>query len=189
MNELEKKHYKKEQIKRRWILTVFSSKWFSFPWIFKWRIKAYQKEFNIGNKPGIGQDVWIMRTHGLNGKIKIGDNVILSDHVFIDYSGNVTIEDGALLASGVKIESHYRDIDAYLAGKNINIPSSVLIREKAFIGTNAIILPPCKYIGKNSRIGAGAVVVSDVPDNAVVVGVPAKIVKYINFSEDEVNNE
>lgn len=181
--------YRRQQNICRLILSIFSSKWFSFPWTYKIRIKAYQKFFNIEENPIIEHDVWITRTHGLEGKIKIGNNVTLAKNVFIDYSGNVIIEDGVLLASGVKIESHYMDIDAYLAGKNINIPSSVLIREKAFIGTNAIILPPCKYIGKNSRIGAGAVVVSDVPDNAVVVGVPAKIVKYINFSEDEVNNE
>jgi acetyltransferase-like isoleucine patch superfamily enzyme len=184
MNEIEK--YKKEQTKRRWILTIFSSKWFSFPWTFKWRIKAYQKHFNIGNKPGIGRDVWITRTHGLNGKIEIGDNVTLSDYVFIDYSGNVTIKNGVIIGSGVKIESHYNDIDAYLEGKDVHIPSSIVIEEKAFIGVNALILPPCKYIGKNSRIGAGAVVINDVPDNAVAVGVPAKVVKYIVACETEV---
>lgn len=77
------------------------------------RIKAYQKFFNIEENPIIEHDVWITRTHGLEGKIKIGNNVTLAKNVFIDYSGNVIIEDGVLLASGVKIESHYRDIDAY----------------------------------------------------------------------------
>lgn len=179
--------YRRQQNIRRWILSIFSSVWFSFPWSYKIRIKAYQKHFNIGKNPIIEHDVWITRTHGLEGKIEIGNNVTLAKNVFIDYSGNVIIEDGVILAAGVKIESHYRDIDAYIGGKNINIPSSILIRKKAFIGTNAIVLPPCKYIGKNSRIGAGAVVVKDVPDNAVVVGVPAKVVKYIDVRDNDDN--
>lgn len=179
------KQYKKEQKIRRLILTVFSSKWFSFPSTYKWRIRAYQKIFNIGLNPVIKNDVWITRTHGLNGTIKIGDNVTLADNSFIDYSGNVHIKDGVILASGVKIETHYHDLDAYIEGKKVFVPSGILIEERAFIGVNAIILPPCKYIGKNSRIGAGAVVVNDVPDNAVVVGVPAKVVKYINTTKDE----
>jgi acetyltransferase-like isoleucine patch superfamily enzyme len=38
-------------------------------------------------------------------------------------------------------------------------------------------------IGKNSMVGAGAVVTADVPDNAVVVGVPARITRYISAKE------
>ena len=45
------------------------------------------------------------------------------------------------------------------------------------IGAGAIILPKVK-IGSNVTIGAGTVVTKDVPDNAVVVGVPGKIIKY-----------
>lgn len=172
------KAYRKEQNIRRLVLTIFSSKWFSFPWTFKWRIWAYQRFFNIGKNPAIEHDVWITRTHGLEGSIKIGDNVTLAKNTIIDYSGGVIIEDNVIIASGVKIESHCNDFESLLKGENINIPNSVIIKEGAFIGVNAVIIPPCSYIGKNSRIGAGAVVVKDVPDNAVVVGVPAKVVKY-----------
>ena len=51
------------------------------------------------------------------------------------------------------------------------------------IGTNATILPKIK-IGKNVIVGAGTVVTKDVEDNAVVVGIPGKIIKYseaLNF--------
>ena len=59
------------------------------------------------------------------------------------------------------------------------MPTKLVIRERAYIGSRAIILDSCNYIGKNARIGAGAVVTKDVPDNAVAVGVPAKVVKFI----------
>lgn len=172
--------YRKEQNKRRLILAIFSSKWFSFPKTYKWKLRAYKKHFNMGQNVGIGQNVWLLRTHGLKGNIKIGDNVALADNVFIDYSGDVVIESGVKIAAGVKMESHYRDLEAYNRGKDVNIPTKLVIREKAYIGVNAVILASCNYIGINARIGAGAIVVKDVPDYAVAVGVPAKVVKYIS---------
>lgn len=45
------------------------------------------------------------------------------------------------------------------------------------IGSRAIILASCHYIGKHARVGAGAVVTHDVPDYAVVAGVPAKVIR------------
>lgn len=56
--------------------------------------------------------------------------------------------------------------------------NSLRIANGVFVGARAIVLSSCHYIGNNAIIGAGAVVTKDVPDNAVVVGVPAKIIKY-----------
>lgn len=53
-----------------------------------------------------------------------------------------------------------------------------VIGNKVYIATGAKILGPIN-IGNNVIIGANAVVVNDVPDNAVVAGIPAKIIKYI----------
>jgi len=54
-----------------------------------------------------------------------------------------------------------------------------IVKKGASIGSSATIL--CGVtIGKNAIVGAGAVVTKDVPDNTVVAGVPAKVVKNIN---------
>ena len=50
------------------------------------------------------------------------------------------------------------------------------------IGTNATVLPKVK-IGSNVVVGAGSVVTKDVPDNCLVVGVPAKVIKYIEIDK------
>ena len=55
---------------------------------------------------------------------------------------------------------------------------SVLIKQNAWIGANAIILPGVT-IGNNSVVAAGAVVTQDVPANAVVAGIPAKVIRKI----------
>lgn len=138
------------------------------------------KRYNAGEGLGVQYDVHISREHYLDGTIKIGNNVFLAKHVFIDYSGDVVIEDDVKIANGVIIQSHHRDLEACRNGKDVNIPSSIRICEGAYIGSRAIILDSCNSIGKYSRIGAGAVVTKDVPDYAVVVGVPAKVVKILN---------
>ncbi len=56
------------------------------------------------------------------------------------------------------------------------IKSDVYIGDNCYISTGVTILGPVT-IGKNVTIGAGAVVTKDIPDNVVVVGVPAKIIK------------
>lgn len=141
------------------------------------RIAAYRKRYAIGDGCHIGHNVMIDRHHFLNGSIKIGNHVLLCKNTHIDYSGNVVIEDNVKIAAGVTIESHHRDIDAYNEGKDVNIPTNIVIGEGAYIGLHVTILDSCNYIGKHSRIGAGAVVNKDIPDYSVAVGIPAKVVK------------
>lgn len=86
----------------------------------------------------------------------------------------------------------FRRIDRMVqAGKNCTIlpmvlfgkkrptdkDSTIQIGDNCYISTGAIILGPVT-IGNNVTIAAGAVVLKNVPDNAVVGGVPAKIIKY-----------
>ena len=66
--------------------------------------------------------------------------------------------------------------------KRINQSKSIFIGDHVWIGANAVILAG-KSIGSHSVVAAGAVVTKDVPDYAVVVGVPSKIIKY-RFSEE-----
>lgn len=146
----------------------------------KKRLKAYTKRYNMGKDCKIQYAVELCREHYLNGTIEIGNNVLLAKHVFIDYSGEVIIKNGVKLTNGVAIESHHRDLEAYNKGKDVNIGTKLIIEENAYIGTRAIILDSCNYIGKNARIGAGAVVTKDIPDNSVAVGVPAKVVRTID---------
>ena len=144
------------------------------------RNKAYTKRYNAGIDILVEQDVNISRQHYLDGKISIGNHVLIAKHVFIDYSGEVIIKDKVQLTNGVIIESHYHAFHSNpSASRNIIVPTKLVIEEDAVVGSRAIVLASCHYIGKHARIGAGAVVTKDIPDYAVAVGVPAKVIKFL----------
>ena len=66
------------------------------------------------------------------------------------------------------------------------MPKSVHLKKNSWIGAGAIVLPGIT-IGENSIVGAGSVVTKDVPNNTVVVGNPAKVIKKLE-SENERGN-
>ena len=73
---------------------------------------------------------------------------------------------------------HDNIIGDYVSIMNsVTLSGAVHVEEGTLIGSNAVIIQGIK-IGKNVIIGAGAVVVKDVPDNAVIVGNPGRIIKY-----------
>lgn len=144
------------------------------------RNSEYTNHYSMGKGCFVEYGVEFSRQHHLPGTLVIGNHVLFAKNVFIDYSGEVIIDDNVKFGAGVSIESHHRDLEAFKRGKDVNIPTQLHICENAYVGTHSIILDSCNYIGKHARIGAGAVVTKDVPDYAVVVGVPAKIVKMLD---------
>ena len=156
----------------------YTSKWWETSASRRARRKdAYRKRYNMGEGCVVQYDVDLNREHYLEGSVKIGNHVLLAKHVFIDYSGELVIDDNVKLANGVIIETHHRDMEAFGQGKDVNIPTKLHVCEGAYVGSRAMIMSSCNYIGKHARIGAGAVVTKDVPDYATVVGVPARVVK------------
>lgn len=114
-----------------------------------------------------------------DGFISIGNNVGIS-HTNITSFAGVTIEDNVLIGSGVKIwdtDFHSVDYTYRRYSEDPDVKSApILIKEGAFIEACSIILKGVT-IGRNSVIGAGAVVTKNVPDNEIWAGNPAKFVK------------
>ncbi len=107
-------------------------------------------------------------------RVTFGKNVFINHSATFSASGGIEFMDGAMLAPGVKIATINHDFyerhTKYTYGK-------VTIGENAWIGMNATICPGVT-IGKYAIVAAGAVVTKDVPEYAVVAGVPAKVIKY-----------
>jgi len=125
----------------------------------------------IGDNSRIGTFVEIQKN------AFIGRNVKVSSHTFI--CEGVTIEDDCFIGHNVSfINDKYPRATA--AGGQLQTEADwkvvpTRVKRGASIGTSATIL--CGVtIGENAIVGAGSVVTKDVPDNAIVAGVPARIV-------------
>jgi len=121
---------------------------------------------NIGNNVSIGSGA-VVEHH-----VSIGNDVRIHSRAFIpEYS---VLQDGCWIGPDVVLTNSYHPQCAY-SKKCLKGP---VIKRNAKIGANATILPRV-VIGENSLVGAGAVVVSDVKPNSVVVGNPARVIKQI----------
>lgn len=108
-------------------------------------------------------------------RIKIGKRVFLNSNLLVMARGGITIEDDVQMAANVQILTNNHDPYE----RQLLTVKPVLIRKGAWIGAGATILPGIS-IGKHAIVGAAAVVTKDVPDYAIVVGNPAKVVKTLD---------
>ena len=120
-------------------------------------ISAIHPSAIVAKTASIGNGTVVAANAVINPSAEIGDNCIINTGATIDHDNciadNVHISPGANLAGNVSVGNC----------SHIGIGASII---------NGIV------IGQNATIGAGAVVTRNVPDNAVVVGVPAKVIKY-----------
>ena len=146
---------------------------------------------NIGGELGI----ILRRKFYKFAGVKIGKNVIIRENVFIYRPYNLELEDYSEIGVGGVISS----VKQIKVGRNVGIgpycavydnnhkmpktrgeenlvADPIVVGEGSWIGAHSVILKGVK-IGKNVTVGAGSVVNNNVPDNAIVLGNPARIIR------------
>lgn len=103
--------------------------------------------------------------------LTLGSGYINNDAT-IDCFEAITIGHGVAISSGVTI----RDSDNHAINGNAKVTAPIVIGDHVWIGLNATILKGVR-IGNGAVVAAGAVVTADVPENTLVGGVPAKVLK------------
>ncbi len=112
-------------------------------------------------------------------QIEIHPGATIASGVFIDHGAGLVIGETAIVEKGVML---YHGVTLGGTGKDTG-KRHPTVREGALISAHAQVIGPIE-IGAKAKVGAGAVVVSDVPSDVTVVGVPAKIVR-VHGRKDE----
>lgn len=110
-----------------------------------------------------------------DGKLSIGDNVFFNHNCSITCSESITIGSHCMFANNLVIIDHDHKIDERgVTGALVSKP--IVIEDRVWCGANVTITKGV-HIGTGAVIAAGAVVTKDVPERAVVAGVPGKIIR------------
>ena len=112
-------------------------------------------------------------------QIEIHPGATIASGVFIDHGAGLVIGETAIVEKGVML---YHGVPLGGTGKDVG-KRHPTVREGALVSAHAQVIGPIE-IGAKAKVGAGAVVVSDVPSDVTVVGVPAKIVR-VHGKKDE----
>nr|WP_274960648.1 DapH/DapD/GlmU-related protein [Bifidobacterium crudilactis] len=108
--------------------------------------------------------------------LSLGKDVFINRGVVLVDLGGITIEDHVLIGPHAALLTVNHPLDP--KHRRGLIVKAITIKRNAWIGANATILQGVT-VGENSVVAAGATVTRDVPDNTVVAGVPAKVIKTI----------
>ena len=112
-------------------------------------------------------------------QIEIHPGATIASGVFIDHGAGLVIGETAIVEKGVML---YHGVPLGGTGKDVG-KRHPTVREGALVSAHAQVIGPIE-IGAKAKVGAGAVVVSDVPSDVTVVGIPAKIVR-VHGKKDE----
>jgi carbonic anhydrase/acetyltransferase-like protein (isoleucine patch superfamily) len=150
-------------------------------------------KYNLGDKTITitGDDYYIADSAIVVGSVRIGNNVsiwfnavVRADHGAIAIGDDSNIQDGAVL--------HSEEAFDIKIGRGVTVAHKAMlhgctINDNSMIGVNAVLLNGVN-IGKNCIIGAGALVLEHtiIPDNSLVIGAPAKVIRQVTQIEIEV---
>jgi len=142
---------------------------------------------HVGVNSAVGAGTWlnINDRNGAKDSIRIGNNCFIGRNNFVTVGHRVSFGDYCLTATNCAFVGSSHVIDdptlPYIT-TGVDVEAEILIGANCFFGYGAMVLGAVK-IGHGSVIGAGAVVLKDVPPFSVVIGNPAKVVKRYSFAK------
>lgn len=139
------------------------------------------ENFKIGYRNGGGFHGRIseLQVRDKNGIIKIGKNLATNNGIYLCSIKRIEIGNDVLIGSNVTIMDHNaHGVSPLKRRTSPGTPREVIIGDNVWLGNFVQILPGTQ-IGKNSIVGAGAVVKGLFPENCIIEGNPAKITKYL----------
>ena len=143
-----------------------------------------EKNIDIGYNVTIEKYVTLYSVEQYNrkmyaGKIKIGNNVYMNNNCNITAANSIIIHDNVVMAFNVScfdFNHNYEDLETPVKYSDLSVLGEIIISENCWIGMNVSIIGNV-HLGKNCIVGANSVVTKSFPENTVIAGIPAKIIK------------
>jgi acetyltransferase-like isoleucine patch superfamily enzyme len=138
----------------------------------------------VGSDVFVGAGAWlqVLPGPGGEGRIEIGDGTSLAGGCVLSSAASVRLGPRVLFARNVYVADHrhaFADGTRAVLDQGIEQVAEVTIGEGAWLGEN-VVVGPGVTIGRGAVIGANAVVLADVPERAVAVGAPARVVRHLD---------
>ena len=105
-----------------------------------------------------------------------GSGIYANSNLTLVDDGHIYIGDKVMFGPNVTVVTAAHPVEPGLRARGLQYNKDVYIGENAWIGAGAVILPGV-HIGRNAVIGAGSIVTADIPDNAVAVGNPCRVMR------------
>jgi acetyltransferase-like isoleucine patch superfamily enzyme len=125
---------------------------------------------------GVSFGAGVILNIGANAIVHIGNNVRITHYTLIGAQHSISIEDRAQVGEHCSIRDHEHDYSAPSMHGSALVCSPVIIGEDSWIGRGVAVLKGAR-IGAGAVVGANAVVRGDIPQDAIAVGVPARIIR------------
>jgi lipopolysaccharide O-acetyltransferase len=140
-----------------------------------------ERWISIGSEVFVGTGSYLQVLYGpeSHGTLRIGDGVSITGGCVLSAAVSVTLGRRVLLARNVYVADHrhaFEDTARAVLDQGVEQLAPVEIGDGAWLGQNVVVGPGVR-IGRGAVIGANSVVLSDVPDHAVAVGAPARVVR------------
>jgi len=139
-----------------------------------------ETSIRIGTDVWVGGNSWLQSLAADGGvTLEIGDGTSIVGNCVLSAARSVRIGKKVLFARGVYVSDHihrYDDTSRAVLDQGITRIEPVEICDGAWLGENVVVCPGVR-IGRGAVVGANAVVTEDVPDHALAVGAPARVVR------------
>jgi acetyltransferase-like isoleucine patch superfamily enzyme len=140
-----------------------------------------ERRIAIGSGVFVGAGSWLqtLEGHGDDVALEIGDGTAIAGTCVLSAAQSVRLGREVLMARNVYISDHihaYRDPTRAVLAQGVTRIEPVEICDGAWLGQNVVVCPGVR-VGVGAVVGANSVVIDDVPDHALAVGAPARVVR------------
>jgi acetyltransferase-like isoleucine patch superfamily enzyme len=150
-----------------------------------------EHRISIGDDVFIGAGSWLQTIDAEDAEIEIGDGTSIAGNCVLSAAVSIRLGRRVLLARNVYIADHmhsFEDASLAVLDQGIERRGAVEIGDGAWLGQNVVIGPGVR-IGRGAVVGANSVALASVPDRAVAVGAPARVVRVLDADEDAPHDE